>query len=96
MKEELKLNPHERIVKRLQERKIKERGIEYFNPDTNLPEDLGIEYALCPLYLLKLSNEFRNYCVKYTCMQVPPSNPEKSRRTHHRRTGHDVQGDVEG
>ena len=34
MKDELKLNHHDKIVKRLKDRKIKERGIEYFNPDT--------------------------------------------------------------
>ena len=37
MKDELKLNPHEKIIKRLQEKKIKERGIEYFNPEINMP-----------------------------------------------------------
>lgn len=31
MKEELKMNPHEKIVKHLKEKGIKERGIEYFN-----------------------------------------------------------------
>lgn len=35
MREELKMNPHEKIVKRLKEKEIKERGIEYFNTETN-------------------------------------------------------------
>lgn len=35
MREELKMNPHEKIVKRLKEKHIKERGIEYFNTETN-------------------------------------------------------------
>lgn len=70
MREELKLNPHEKIIKRLQREKIPERGIEFFNTETELPEDLGVEYALCPLYLLKLAYEFKNYCTKYGCMQV--------------------------
>ena len=37
MKEELKLNPHEKIIKRLKEKKIKERGIQFFNTETNCP-----------------------------------------------------------
>lgn len=56
MREELKMNPHEKIVKRLKEKHIKERGIEYFNTETNQPEDLGVQYALCPLYLLKFAH----------------------------------------
>lgn len=35
MREELKMSPHEKIVKRLKEKEIKERGIEYFNTETN-------------------------------------------------------------
>lgn len=35
MREELKMNPHEKIVKRLKEKEVKERGIEYFNTETN-------------------------------------------------------------
>ena len=70
MKEELKLNPHDKIVKRLKDRKIKERGIEYFNPDTNEPEELGVDYALCPLFFLKHAKEFKKYCIQYRCMQV--------------------------
>jgi hypothetical protein len=70
LREELKMNPHEKIIRRLKEKNVKERGIEYFNTETNEPEDLGIEYALCPLYLLRFANEFKQYCAKYVCMQV--------------------------
>lgn len=35
LREELKMNPHEKIVRRLKEKNIKERGIEYFNLETN-------------------------------------------------------------
>jgi hypothetical protein len=31
LREELKMNPHEKIVRRLKEKNVKERGIEYFN-----------------------------------------------------------------
>jgi hypothetical protein len=78
MREELKMNPHEKILRRLKEKDIKERGIEYYNTETNEPEDLGIEYALCPLYLLKFAHEFKQYCGKYVCMQVPPALSRKT------------------
>ena len=49
------MNPHERIVNKLKEAGITERGIDYYNAETNRPEDLGIDYALCPLYLISFA-----------------------------------------
>lgn len=63
------MDDHRKVIDKLKEKKITERGFSYMNEDGRI-EYLGTDHYTSPVHLLRVCPDFQKYCHSYEVQPV--------------------------